>query len=319
MTGPLTDTDALLVAARAQALSYYSPISFLREVAPATQQLHYGTGPAAQFGQGKDEEVLAMGAEGHGQWLVQALPWDTEFFGTPTFRLFTGLFPEHATPGELATAAYQLRQTLAKRGSFYAFGVVPAEDTRLIQALTGGGWHLVETRLNFYRPTAEPVPQPAVAVRNAQPEESEHIGRISGLARNDFDRFHADPWFGNRGDALLTRYAEVAVKGGYADAVLVPDEPGVPVDSFLAIGDTMPSEETDGIGFSRVLLTAVGPANRGWHIKLVAETVRRAAKLDLPYVVMTTQATNRAVFRTCEKLGFRLGSTTHVFACHAPE
>ena len=67
-----------------------------------------------------------------------------------------------------------------------------------------------------------------------------------------------------------------------------------------------------------MLLTAVGPVNRGWHAKLVAEIVRRTARLHLPYVLMTTQATNRAVFRTCEKLGFRLGATTHVVACHAP-
>jgi dTDP-4-amino-4,6-dideoxy-D-galactose acyltransferase len=31
---------------------------------------------------------------------------------------------------------------------------------------------------------------------------------------------------------------------------------------------------------------------------------------------MTTQATNRAVFRTSEKLGFKLGNTTHIFAAN---
>ena len=50
-------------------------------------------------------------------------------------------------------------------------------------------------------------------------------------------------------------------------------------------------------------------------LKLVAETVRRAASRALPQVLMTTQATNGAVFRTCEQLGFRLGSTSHVVAC----
>jgi dTDP-4-amino-4,6-dideoxy-D-galactose acyltransferase len=30
---------------------------------------------------------------------------------------------------------------------------------------------------------------------------------------------------------------------------------------------------------------------------------------------MTTQATNHAVFRTAEKLGFRLGATSHVLVC----
>jgi dTDP-4-amino-4,6-dideoxy-D-galactose acyltransferase len=187
-----------------------------------------------------------------------------------------------------------------------------------LQALTAGGWQLIETRLNFYRPTAETLPVPPAAVRLARPDEAAAIGQVSASARNVYDRFHADPWFGDaRADAMLARYAEAAVEGTYADAVLVPDEDGLPVDSFLAIGDAPAEEGAPGTATSRVLLTAVGPQNRGWHLKLVAETVRRAAQTDAAYVLMTTQATNRAVFRTCEKLGFRLGSTTHVLACHS--
>ena len=103
----------------------------------------------------------------------------------------------------------------------------------------------------------------------------------------------------------------------YADAVLVPDEPGLLVDSFLAISDTPSTPEFPNSGASRILLTAVGPENKGWHMKLVAETVRRAASLSFSYVLMTTQATNKAVFRTCGKIGFRLGSTSHVLACNS--
>jgi dTDP-4-amino-4,6-dideoxy-D-galactose acyltransferase len=216
----------------------------------------------------------------------------------------------------LQAAATALRQQLASRGSYYAFTVVPAEDIQLLQALTGGGWQLVETRLNFYCPTDVLLPAP-VGVRLARPDEAEHIGRISATARNPYDRFHADPWFGEtRADAFLARYAEAAVKGTYADAVLVPNEAGLSVDSFLAIGDTAALPDLPGSSASRILLTAVGPQNRGWHQKLAAETVRRAAELDMAHVLMTTQATNRAVFRTCEKLGFRLGATSHVLACH---
>jgi dTDP-4-amino-4,6-dideoxy-D-galactose acyltransferase len=141
---------------------------------------------------------------------------------------------------------------------------------------------------------------------------------VAAAARNSYDRFHADPWFGPaRADAFLARYAEAATEGTFADAVLVPDEPGLPVDSFLAIGDLQADAQALGVGLSRVLLTAVGPLNRGWHLRLVTETVRRAARMNAAYVLMTTQGTNRAVFRTCEKLGFRLGAISHVLACHA--
>jgi dTDP-4-amino-4,6-dideoxy-D-galactose acyltransferase len=194
--------------------------------------------------------------------------------------------------------------------------VVAAEDTALLQALTGSGWRLIETRLNFYCPVKEvtlPVPAP---VRLAQASEAEYVGQISAAARNNFDRFHADPWFGlTRADNFLACYAQAAVEGSYAAAVLLPDEFGLPIDSFLAIGDIPALSGLPGSAASRVLLTAVGPKNRGWHLKLVAEAVRRAASLQHSYVLMTTQATNKAVFRTCEKLGFRLGNTSHVLTC----
>ena len=305
------------IAARADLLARHSPTHFLRHLPVAPQQAHYGTGAATRFGGGVGEQVLAA-ADGGSQWLLQHLPWDTDFFGTDTYRLFTSLFGADARPAALAAAAAALRQTLASRGPYYAFSVVPAEDVALLQALTGGGWQLIETRLNFYCPVAEahlPAPAP---VRLARSDEAVHIGRVAAAARNVYDRFHADPWFGDdRADALLARYAEAATEGSYANAVLVPEVPGLPIDSFLAIGDTPAEADVAGSGASRVLLTAVGPANRGWHLKLVAETVRRAAALSLPQVLMTTQATNGAVFRTCEKLGFRLGSTSHVLATSA--
>ena len=315
MTDQSGGTDSALVTARAAMLLRHSPIHFLRHLPAESQQERYGTGVATRFGRRRGEEIMTA-ADGNSQWLLQHLPWDTEFFGTPTYRLFTGLFGANASPAMLAAAATELRATLAARGAYYAFSVVPAEDIELLQALTAGGWQLIETRLNFYCPVAEAtLPAPA-SVRLARPEEADHIGRIAATARNQYDRFHADPWFGEvRADALLARYAEAATEGSYADAVLVPDEPGLPVDSFLAIGDAAAEAGVPGSGSSRVLLTAVGPANRGWHLKLVAETVRRASALSIPQVLMTTQATNGAVFRTCEKLGFRLGGTSHVLAC----
>ena len=293
--------NAELVAARAVKLALHSPYHFLRELAVAPQQEQFGTGAAMRFASQSWSEVLPM-ANGVGQWLLERLPWDSDYFLTPTYRLFTGLFGDDISPAQLTMSAALLRQNLAGQGPFYAFGVVPAEDVTLLQALT----------------TASATLPAAAPVRLARSEEAAAIGRISAAARNAYDRFHADPWFGEgRADAFLARYAEAAVAGAIADAVvLLPDEPGLPVDSFLAISDTAAGADLPGSGFSRVLLTAVGPGNRGWHIRLVAETVRRAAKLGLPTVMMTTQATNGAVFRTCEKLGFRLGSTTHVLACH---
>ena len=310
-----------LITARAAALAYYSPYYFLRQLAQERQQELFGTGAAARWGQGAGEITFrgqppVATAEVH--WLLRQLAWDSDYFGTPTYRLFTGLFAAQTTACELVRAAEGLRQQLSARGAFYAFSVVPAEDMALLQALTGSGWRLVETRLTYYRDQLTTFEYPPHPVRLATAAEAPVLGGVAAHARNPYDRFHADPWFGEaRADAYLARYAESAVVAGLADAVLVPGLPGQAPDSFLAISDLTADARAFGVGLSRVLLTAVGPANRGWHVRLLAETVRRAQTASHEAVLMTTQATNHAVFRSCEKLGFRLGSTSHVLACHS--
>lgn len=312
------ETLSRLVAARSAELAYYSPYYFLRQFPLEQQQDLFGTGAATRWEQEAGAEtVAAASAEVH--WLLQHLTWDSGYFDAPMYRLFTALFDGLTGPARLAQAATELRQQLAARhgASYYAFSVVPAEDTRLLQALTGAGWQLVETRLTYYRDQLPAFNYPRHPVRAAEVGEAAHIGQVSAKARNVYDRFHADAWFGAvRADAYLARYAENTVVAGLAATVLVPDSAGLPVDSFLAISDLPDDAAALGTQLSRVLLTAVGPANRGWHVKLVAETLHRAKELGHEAVLMTTQATNHAVFRTCEKLGFRLGATSHVLTCN---
>lgn len=308
--------DASLLAQRASTLFFYSPYNFLREIPVELQQQLFGAGHVADFEQNPRNHIVTTGqGSNRTQLLYSELPWDSEFFGTATYRLHTGLFASDASLQGRIKAVEQLQQQLAADGSYYCFSEVPTEDTALLQTLTASGWRLVETRLQFYHDGLTAFEQPRYPVRMARSEEAEAIGRISAAARNPYDRFHADEWFGaERADAFLARYASAAVQG-YCDAVLVPDDPRLPVDSFLAISDLNADSAALGVGMSRVALTAVGPHNRGWHLRLVSETVQRARQNKAQYVLMTTQATNRAVFRTCEKLGFKLGGSSHVLAC----
>lgn len=311
---------AELAAARAAALAYYSPYYFLRQLSASRQQELFGTGRAVRWRQQSGAELFSSASTSEPvSWLLRQLAWDSNYFGAPVFRLFTGLFGARTTTADLTLAAQALRGQLAAHApGFYAFGLVPAEDVQLLQGLTAAGWYLVETRLTYYRDQLAGVDFPVHPVRAATAGEAAHIGRIAAAARNPYDRVHADPWFGQaRADAYLARYAENAVATGLATTVLVPNEPLLPVDSFLAISDLEADAAAMDTRLSRVLLTAVGPANRGWHLKLVAETLRRAQVVGHEAVLMTTHATNHAVFRTCEKLGFRLGATTHVLACHS--
>lgn len=311
--------NADLLAKRAPELFFYSPYNFLREIPVQQQTELFGTGRFAQFLLGPHEHIATFQAHNQQvQLLYTALPWDTKFFGVPTFKLHTSLFDPAAPMIGRVDALQAWQRELSAVGNYYCFSEVPTEDTRLLQTLTASGWRLVETRLQFFHDQVAEFSGPRYRVRAAHLEEAETVGKIASTARNPYDRFHADTWFGDvRADAFLARYASAAVQG-YCDTVLVPNEPGVAVDSFLAISDLTADSTRLGIGLSRVALTAVGPQNRGWHQRLVSETIHRARERGARYVLMTTQATNRAVFRTCEKLGFRLGGTTHILAFHHP-
>ena len=305
-----------MLAKRAPVLAFYSPYHFLRDVSAAQQDL-FGVKRFAGFPAAPHKQLFTWPpADQQVQLLFTELSWDSNFFGTRTLKLQTALFDPVAPLAGRVAAVRAWQQNLAVAGSFYCFSEIPVEDTALLQTLTASGWRLIETRLLFYHDQVADFKQPRYAVRGAQPVEAAHIGQIAATARNPYDRFHADPWFGEtRADAFLACYASAAVEG-YCDTVLVPDEPGLLVDSFLAISDLSEDARRLGVGLSRVVLTAVGPQNRGWHMRLVAETVHRAREQGARYVLMTTQATNRAVFRSCEKLGFHLGGSTHVLACH---
>lgn len=308
--------NVVLVAARAEKLFFYSPYNFLRPLDAITQQSLFGTGQALQYATDPEHHVFTFVESGHEvQFLYAFLRWDTDFFDAPVYKIFTALFTAETPAVILASAGRALREQLRQQGAAYCFAELPIEDTRVTQALGDAGWRLVETRLTYFHDNVAGFEQRRYPVRSAQPAEAAAIGAISAAARNEYDRFHADEWFDDgKSDAFLARYAAAAVEG-YCDNVLVPDEPGLPVDAFLAISDLRAHAGQLGVGLSRVVLTAVGPANRGWHLKLVSETVQRAKAQGAGYVLMTTQATNRAVFRTSEKLGFKLGSSSCVLAC----
>ncbi len=310
---------AAAVQARMGELRFYSPYNFLRAFA-ADRQVADFVAPrlaAHQRGEGAHRVFSTIVGGDAYHFLYTPLAWDSEFFQRPVIRLYTVLYTgrEVAALAE-ATEAFRVAVVDAQPG-MHCFAEVPSEDIGLIQALGRAGFGTVETRCFFYKDDVAAFDHPRYPVRMAVGEaDAVRVGIVSAEMRNAFDRFHADAYLTPaKGDAFLRTYAEAAVRG-YCDAVLVPDEAvaGVPLDSFLAISDLNADAATLGVGLTRVVLTAVGPQNKGWHLKLVAETVQRARILGATYALMTTQSTNRAVFRTAEKLGWKLGGTGHVLS-----
>ena len=307
----------LLLAERA---ADYSPLSFLRERRPALAD-HVNNS-------------LALGVEGGGvhvagaeaRWYWQDLGWDSAYFGVAMIRLEAASWDVGVRDrvGALARVATRLRtETSERHGRYYMYAELPATDVVPVQALGLSGFRLVETRLTYFVPDASAISWPErYPVRMADLGDAPHLRDVAACARNRFDRYHTDPFFGEEiADRYLARYAEESVKG-LADFVLVPDPgDGSPPGGFFTATSSRPPECPFGekhacpldISVGRIPLVAVSAARPGWHLRLLAETTRKLAE-SVEVAYMTTQAANGAVIRNCEKLGFRLGRITHILA-----
>jgi dTDP-4-amino-4,6-dideoxy-D-galactose acyltransferase len=296
-------------------LKFYSPYNFLRSLDPQKDTALISDKISGWL-DGSNENLLTFRTEINSQefiFLYQFLPWDSNYFSITTFKLFTVLYPE-VHFNDLILAIQHFKTELLNRKANYCIIDIPAEDILLAQALTTSGFRLTETRLTYYHDQVKSFNYDRFKVRAAVQTDIPTLREVAKEARNDYDRYHADVVFTQeQADNYLSTYAEACVNG-LSETVLVPAEDNLPVDAFLAISSNKTDNEFLNAKIARVLLTAVGPACKGWHVKLVAETIQYARENNCEYVLMTTQATNHAVFRTSEKLGFKLGNTTHILA-----
>ncbi|TAE00846.1 MAG: hypothetical protein EAZ97_04735 [Bacteroidetes bacterium] len=293
-----------LFEARKNELFFYSPYNFFREI-DAQTQINSGILPKLEaFAQAKDHQIIEIEIEKQTHlFFVQFLAWDTDFFKFPTYKLFAVLY-DHQNFDILKQA---IKQFLEKQTNKYLFIEIPSEDVFLMQALSSQGFKLTETRYTYFR-NCQNLPTERFAVRKADLSDIDSLRKIASEQRNNFDRFHADPFFSRQiADDFLAKYIENSVKG-YADLVLIPDL--AQVSAFAAMAFV--KEKWHQISVGKIILTASGV--KGWHYNLVSECLYHIQNQGLNYAVMVTQSTNRAVIRNCEKLGFSLGACSHVLS-----
>ncbi|UYZ61376.1 hypothetical protein [Hymenobacter weizhouensis] len=243
-------------------------------------------------------------------FFYEQLLWDSAYFQRPMARVRAVLFdPEQILVTNLVQAIEQFSRHLREAHIQHCYAEVGAVDNSVLTALGCAGWATVETRLHYYH-TLHQLPATRAAVRPATLQDVETIRQVAAHNRNPHDRFHADPFFTQaEADAFLGEYAAAAVKG-LCSITFVPQHE--PVASFLAVGYLPADAHLLGMPLGRVVLTAVGPANRGWHRHLIDETLWHTQERGGQLVLLTTQATNRAVIHNCETTGFKLGSITHI-------
>lgn len=303
-----------LITANWDRFIFYSPYNFLRQLDPNRHREFLKGTLAPWLSQAENHFTFFTETEGNAfHFMYQYLPWDSNYFQTPTYKVYT-VFHNSTDFQITCRAVAAFKAHLQEKGTGYCFFNLPAEDIFLIQAFNTAGFRLSETRLTFYHDAVAAFDYPRFPVRAAVTADIPLLKEVAVNARNDYDRYHADVSFTReQADAYLATYAEACVNG-LAETVLVPAEKDLEPAAFLAISGLAKDAEKLGTSFAQITLTAVSPVCKGWHLKLSAETIQYAKSQHREYVLMTTQATNRAVFRTTEKLGFKLGNTTHILA-----
>lgn len=247
-------------------------------------------------------------------WL-RYLDWDSRFFNCPVYKLeFAEWDKNVANPAAaLAETISELRASLAaEHGRYYLFAEVPSEDVVFLQSLGFAGARLIETRLTYYYDNLSEFQGTLSSVRRAAESDILNLKKVAMEARNDFDRYHADPFFSpGTADAYLGEYVEQCVRG-FADVVLIPAADGLPPDAFICGTTDIPAPH--GVRVGKLVLVAVAESRRGWYRRLNASLLAWMKTMGMAYVINTTQSTNGAVIHVCEQLGYRLGRVTHLMA-----
>lgn len=299
-----------LLDARADKLLFYSPYNFIRDIS-IDKQLNLLVYPSLKDSKALTYEVT-LNNQNH-VFVYEHLSWDSDYFNLNTYKLKGVLFSDHNID-QLTEAIKQFRNEALPIGS-YVFLEIPSEDILLLQALGRAGFQLVETRLTYFRGNLNDFNEPRYPVRKATVSDIDNLKLVACQMRNDYDRFHADPIFNQEiADNFLATYIEQSLKG-FADIVLTSNEDQIPSDSFLTAKYLKSDWDILGTKVSKMVLSAVSnKTNKGWYKKLISEMTCHLREQGAEYIFLNTQSTNRAVFYTWEKLGYRLGATTHILS-----
>lgn len=299
-----------LIKSREDKLFFYSPYNFIREI-PLNIQVNQIVVP-----QLLDTNLLTYEDTINNKKIIilySKLEWDSAYFNINTFKIINVLFDEVVVEDLSIILTNFIRNSLPNDA--YLFLELPSEDIKLFQALGLSRFKLVETRLTYFRGNLASFNEPRYPVRLASESDSNNLKNVAREMRNDYDRFHADSIFRTEiADEFLATYIEQSLKG-FADAVLTSNEDGIPSDCFLTAKYFKSDWSKLNKNVSKMVLSAVSnKTNKGWYKKLISEMTYHLREQGAEYIFMNTQSTNRAVFYTWEKLGYQLGSTTHVFS-----
>lgn len=290
---------------------FYAPLSILGQAEACAREW------LAELEAGLSAGALERIDAGGGIALyLRALPWDSDYFGVPSFRLEYTAKPEGCGVAALEQAYSGLRALLAARHpQFYLMAEVPAEDCAAIGGMSRAAWRMIETRITCYRDDMQRFEAARrYEVRDATAADVAQLRQAAIDAVNVYDRFHADDFFTRKeADGFLATFVANSV-AGFADEVIVPATG--PANAFLTALYLPEAAALPGRRIGKMVLSAVDRARKGWYVKLIGEMSLRMRERGVDSVFMTTQATNRAVLKVWQHHGYRYGRCTHLFSTY---
>lgn len=296
---------------KASELLCYSPFSFLQTVGDDILTRETFIDPLKKDVSEGACKISFVEVDGSRHYFVwKELSWDSEYFKRRVIRLDLVLFDHRRADIAGRAVSRFIDDTIHNHD--YIFINVPCEDLLLLQGLSGTGFRLVETRLNYYFSGFEMAEPSLMPVRRAGVEDIPALRDVAMHMRNRYDRVHADPAFSaEEADAYLGTFIEESVKG-FADMVLVPDVDGEKPFGFLAADYPKP---VMGLNIAKLVLAAVDNSKqKGWLHHLLSGVIYELKGQNADILTTVTQASNKPAIRCWEKAGFRLGFVTHVYS-----
>lgn len=249
---------------------------------------------------------------------AERLPWDSAFFGYDVARLHAVLPVDEPVARPMADytpALKALVNAAQARGIKYLFASAYPEDLALIRGLCDAGFTLIETRATYHRSLTDYAYPERYAARPAVPADVPTLAEAARSMVNIYDRFHADPFIHpTDADRLMVRWVEASINEGFADVTIVPDAPNPA--AFCTVKLHRDKWERWGLKLAQPVFSAVAPPFQGWYIKIISEINYYLKEAGAEHCYLITQATNRAVVRSWEKLGFSYGRGEHIFRIH---
>jgi dTDP-4-amino-4,6-dideoxy-D-galactose acyltransferase len=241
--------------------------------------------------------------------------WENDYFGINSVNLLYVDFK----PGRLKNVKNGIYSFLNNIEPPFIITIeLPSEDIELVQILNDARFRTIETRLHYVNNRLHEFDFKRYKVRDANQQDIKNLKYIALFMRNKYDRFHADWSFDNDdADNYLSTYIENSING-FADIVMVPNQPGISSDSFLTAKIFKDYWEKLNYPISKMVLSAVSSeTNKGWYVKLIAEMTFRLQELGAKSIFMTTQSTNIPVLVTWEKHNYKIGRSTHILSLHS--